>query len=125
MGRDHNASGLRFRKGRFVRNDKVTRLSHRRVKGLYRPPESGATPPPKRISTLEVSVLQNRHGGRAQIKGLGIVVSMAFAGIAGFALMHAVKNVDYGEVFDIVRRTNTGFIALALALVAASYASLT
>jgi uncharacterized membrane protein YbhN (UPF0104 family) len=39
--------------------------------------------------------------------------------------MHALKKVDFDEVFAIVARTNTGLIALALALVATSYGSLT
>jgi uncharacterized membrane protein YbhN (UPF0104 family) len=45
--------------------------------------------------------------------------------MAVFALTHALKNVDYDEVFAVVRRTNAGLIALALMLVAISYGSLT
>jgi uncharacterized membrane protein YbhN (UPF0104 family) len=56
---------------------------------------------------------------------LGVVVSIAVAGIAIFALTHALKNVDYHEVFGVIRRTNAGLIALALMLVATSYGSLT
>jgi uncharacterized membrane protein YbhN (UPF0104 family) len=92
---------------------------------LYRPLESGGTTSHKWIPALEVSILQNAPGSRARIKGLGIVVSIAIAGLAVFALTHAVNNVDYDEVFEIVRRTNTGLIALALMLVATSYGSLT
>jgi uncharacterized membrane protein YbhN (UPF0104 family) len=79
----------------------------------------------KWIPALEVSVLQNTPGSRARIKGLGIVVSIAIAGLAVFALTHAVNNVDYDEVFEIVRRTSTGLIVLALMLAATSYGSLT
>jgi uncharacterized membrane protein YbhN (UPF0104 family) len=56
---------------------------------------------------------------------LGVVVSVAIAAMAVFALTHALKNVDYDEVFAVVRRTNAGLIALALMLVAISYGSLT
>lgn len=59
------------------------------------------------------------------MRGLGVVVSVAIAGIAIFALTHALKNVNYDEVFAIVGRTNAGLIALALMLVALSYGSLT
>lgn len=54
-----------------------------------------------------------------------MVVSIAIAAMAVFALTHALKNVDYDEVFAVVRRTNIGVIALALMLVAISYSSLT
>jgi uncharacterized membrane protein YbhN (UPF0104 family) len=56
---------------------------------------------------------------------LGVVVSVAIAVMAIFALTHALKNVDYDQVFVIVERTNIGVIALALLLVAISYGSLT
>src|SRR5450631_1048147 len=45
--------------------------------------------------------------------------------MAVYALTHALKHVDYDQVFAVVRRTNCGLIALALMLVAMSYASLT
>jgi uncharacterized membrane protein YbhN (UPF0104 family) len=63
--------------------------------------------------------------GSARLRGLGVVVSLAVAAMAVFALTHALKNVDYDEVFAVVRRTNAGLIALALMLVAISYGSLT
>jgi len=53
------------------------------------------------------------------------VVSVAIAGIAIYALTHALRHVDYDEVFAIVARTNAGLIALALMLVVTSYGSLT
>jgi uncharacterized membrane protein YbhN (UPF0104 family) len=70
-------------------------------------------------------VLQKTPGSSARLKGLGVVVSIAIAGVAIFALTHALKHVNYDEVFAVVRRTNSGLIALALMLVAASYGSLT
>jgi uncharacterized membrane protein YbhN (UPF0104 family) len=77
------------------------------------------------MHTLEVAVLQKTSGSSARIKGLGVVVSLAIAAMAIFALMHVLKRVDYDEVFAVVRRTNLGLVALALMLVAASYGSLT
>jgi hypothetical protein len=59
------------------------------------------------------------------MKGLGVVVGVTIAAMAIFALTHALKHVDYGEVLAVVRHTNSGLIALALLLVAGSYASLT
>lgn len=56
---------------------------------------------------------------------MGVVVSIAIAAMAIYALTHALKNVDYAEVLEAVRRTNAGFVALALLLVAISYGSLT
>jgi glycosyltransferase 2 family protein len=70
-------------------------------------------------------VLQKPFFSGARLKGLGVVFSVAIAAMAVFALMHALKNVNYGEVAAVIERTNPGLIALALLLVAASYASLT
>jgi hypothetical protein len=70
-------------------------------------------------------MLPKPAGSGARLKGLGIVISIAIAAAAIFALTHALKNVDYNEVFAVVRRTNVGLIALAAMLVATSYGSLT
>jgi uncharacterized membrane protein YbhN (UPF0104 family) len=70
-------------------------------------------------------VVHKTPGSGARWRGLGVLVSIAIAGIAIFALTHALKHVNYDEVFAIVRRTNAGLIALALLLVATSYGSLT
>jgi uncharacterized membrane protein YbhN (UPF0104 family) len=59
------------------------------------------------------------------MRGLGVVVSLAVAAIAVYALTHVLKKVNYDEVFAIVARTSPGLIALALTLVAISYGSLT
>jgi uncharacterized membrane protein YbhN (UPF0104 family) len=75
--------------------------------------------------TLEVIVLQKTPDSGARLKGLGVVVSIAIAGAAIFALTHALKHVNYDEVFAVVHRTNSGLIALALMLVVISYGSLT
>ena len=82
-------------------------------------------PLPDWTETLEAIVVQKTPGSGARLRSFGVVVSLAIAVTAVFALMHVLKNVDYNEVFAVVRRTNTGFIALALALVAVSYGSLT
>jgi uncharacterized membrane protein YbhN (UPF0104 family) len=56
---------------------------------------------------------------------LGIVLSLAIAAIAIYALTHALKRVNYDEVLAVVHHTNSGRIALAMMLVAMSYGSLT
>jgi glycosyltransferase 2 family protein len=55
----------------------------------------------------------------------GAILSVAIASGAIFALTHALKNVDYHQVFAIIRGTDFSVIALALALVTASYGSIT
>ena len=70
-------------------------------------------------------MLQKTPGNGARLKGLGVAVSIAIAGMAIYALTHTLKNVDYDEVFAVVHRTNSGLIALALLLVTISYGSLT
>ena len=74
---------------------------------------------------LKALVLQKTPRSHARLKGLGVVVSLAIAAAAIFALTHALKNVDYDEVFAVVGRTSPGVIVMALMLVAISYASLT
>lgn len=70
-------------------------------------------------------MLQKAPGSSARLRGLGVVVGVAIAAMAIYALTHALKHVDYGEVIAIVGRTNPSLIALALLLVALSYGSLT
>ena len=77
------------------------------------------------IRTLEVNVLQKAPSSSARLRGLGVVVGIAIAAMAVYALTHALKHVNYEEVLAIVERTNPGRIALALLLVACSYGSLT
>jgi glycosyltransferase 2 family protein len=74
---------------------------------------------------LKAIVLQKTPGSSARLRGLGVVISVAIAAVAIFALTHALKNVDYDEVLGAVQRTNAGFVALALMFVAISYGSLT
>ena len=69
--------------------------------------------------------MQKTPASGARLRSFGVVVSVAIAVTAVFALTHALKNVDYNEVLAVVRRTSAGFIALALTLVAISYGSLT
>jgi uncharacterized membrane protein YbhN (UPF0104 family) len=76
-------------------------------------------------STLKAVVLQKAPRSRARLKGLGVLVGVAIAVVAVFALTHAIKSVDYEEVFAAVRGTNASVVVLALALVATSYGSLT
>ena len=77
------------------------------------------------MHTLKVIALRKRFGSSARLRGVGVVVSVVIAGLAIFALSHALKDVDCDEVFGAVRRTNAGTVVLALMLVAASYGSLT
>lgn len=70
-------------------------------------------------------MLQKMHASGARLRGLGVVVGVAIAGLAIFALTHVLKNVNYQEVLATVRRTDSSLIVLALMLVAASYGSLT
>jgi len=80
---------------------------------------------PDWMHPLTIDVLEKTPDGSARLRGLGVVVSITIAVLAVFALTHTLKNVDYDEVFAIVKRTDTSLIALALMLVAISYGSLT
>jgi uncharacterized membrane protein YbhN (UPF0104 family) len=70
-------------------------------------------------------VLQKTPASGARLRGLGVVVSLAVAAMAVYALTHALKNVDYHEVFGVIGRTTPSLIGLALMLVVMSYGSLT
>ena len=82
-------------------------------------------PLPEWTRSLKVAALQKPPGSGARLRGLGVVVSIAIAAAAIYALTHALEDVDYALVFAAVRSTSPGYIALALVLVAASYLSLT
>jgi hypothetical protein len=70
--------------------------------------------------------LLKRFGRSARLKSVGgIIVGIMIAGGAVFALTRALKNVDYDQVFAIIRQTDLGVIVLALILVTASYGSIT
>jgi uncharacterized membrane protein YbhN (UPF0104 family) len=77
------------------------------------------------MNTLKVVAPTKSPGKGFKLKGLGIAVSIAIAAIAIFALTHTLKSIDFKEVFEVIRQTNTSLIALAAALVITSYASLT
>jgi glycosyltransferase 2 family protein len=76
-------------------------------------------------NTLKATVLPKPPGGGVRLKGLGVVLGIVIAAVAIFVLTHTIKNIDYNEVFAVVRRTHPGLIALAAMLVATSYISLT
>src|ERR1700716_1496152 len=80
---------------------------------------------PEWMHPLKVIALQKTRGSSARLRGLGVVISVVIAGLAIFALTHALNNVDYDEVLGAIRRTNAGTVVLALMLVATSYGSLT
>ena len=69
--------------------------------------------------------MKKRFGG-ARVKGLGgAAISLVIGTAAIFGLTHALRNVDYDQVFDVIRATDFSTIALALLLVTASYGSIT
>jgi uncharacterized membrane protein YbhN (UPF0104 family) len=92
-----------------------------RANQAARPSISSAEP----INSPKINLLRKTPGSSARLKGLGVVVGIAIAAMALFALTHALKHVDDAQVFAIVGRTPNGVIASALMLVACSYGSLT
>ena len=77
------------------------------------------------MATLEINVLQKPILPSARLKGLGVVIGIAIAVMAIFALTHAIKHIDVDDVLAVIERTPWHLIALALVLVATSYGSLT
>jgi uncharacterized membrane protein YbhN (UPF0104 family) len=70
--------------------------------------------------------LKKKLGGSSRVKGLGgALISIVIGTAAIFGLTHALRNVDYDQVFDVIRATDFSTIALALVLVTASYGSIT
>ena len=62
----------------------------------------------------------------ARVKGLGgAVISIAICTGAIIALTKVLRNVDYNQVFEIIRTTDFSTIASAMMLVTASYGSIT
>jgi hypothetical protein len=53
------------------------------------------------------------------------MISVVIGTAAIFGLTHALRNIDYDQVFDVIRVTDFATIALALVLVTASYGSIT
>src|SRR5580698_1328524 len=80
---------------------------------------------PARMNTLKVVAPTKSHRNGTRLKGLGIVVSIAIAAIAIFALTHTLKSIDTHEVFEVIKHTDISLIALAAVLVVTSYISLT
>ena len=65
-------------------------------------------------------MLQKSFISTARLKGLvGLLIGVAIAAGAIFALTHTLRHVNYDEVLAAVQRTDGHVIALALALVAA------
>jgi glycosyltransferase 2 family protein len=76
------------------------------------------------MNTLKILAPTKSSDG-SRLRGLGVIVSLAIAAVAIYALTHTLKSIDTEAVFEIIRNANAGLIALAAALVATSYASLT
>ena len=49
---------------------------------------------PEWMATLEINVLQKPILPSARLKGLGVVIGIAIAVMAIFALTHAIKRID-------------------------------
>jgi len=79
------------------------------------------------LSALKIISLLSRFGRSARLnKGVGgIIFSVTLAGGAVLALTRALHNIDYDQVFAIIRQTEASVIGLALLLVTASYGSIT
>ena len=80
---------------------------------------------PDWISILKTIVQPKLRRSARKWRGLGVVVGIAIAAAAIFALTHTLRHIDYDEVFDVIRHTSSSLIALAAMLVLASYVSLT
>jgi glycosyltransferase 2 family protein len=93
-------------------------VSHRESRG-------DTARPSARMKTLNVAAPTKSPGKSNRLKGLGIVVSIAIAAVAIFALTHTLKSIDTNEVFEVIRHTDISLIAIAAVLVITSYASLT
>src|ERR1700737_905857 len=130
MGCDHIASGLRLNRflesrcSKTAGNAPVTSTCQG-IAAIASNQAATRCRCPDGTDRLGVIVLTQTPGSGARLSGLGVVVSVAIAALAVYALTHALKNVDYDEVFAVVHRTNSALIALALVLVAISYGSLT
>jgi uncharacterized membrane protein YbhN (UPF0104 family) len=77
------------------------------------------------MSTLKVIAPTKSHRSGSRLRGLGVVLGIAIAAIAIYALTHTLKTIDTNEVFEVIRHTNVSLIALAAVLVITSYVSLT
>jgi len=75
--------------------------------------------------TLKLEFLREKFGSTRLKRVAGAVFSIAIGAGAIYALTHALKHIDYNQVFAIVRNTEARVIVFALILVTASYASIT
>ena len=80
---------------------------------------------PDWMKALKAALQRRTFGRGSRLRGLGIFISIAVAAAAIYALTHTLRNIDAGEVAEVIRHTNIGLIALAAMLVAASYFSVT
>jgi glycosyltransferase 2 family protein len=75
---------------------------------------------------LRKPVPRATFGRKAWLRSLGgVAASLTIAAVAIYMLTHAIKKLDPAKVISIAEATDPRIIALALALVAMSYASLT
>ena len=77
------------------------------------------------MTALKAILPRRAFGSGGKLKGAGIVVSIAIAAAAIYALRHTLANIDADEVAEVIRQTEIGRIAIAAVLVATSYLSVT
>jgi uncharacterized membrane protein YbhN (UPF0104 family) len=78
------------------------------------------------FSALKHNLPQEISGRSVWLRSLGgLAASLAVSGGAIYALTHAIKKLDFTHVVSIAQATDPHAIALALGLIALSYASIT
>lgn len=95
---------------------------------MNRPESAGASAPPEShgLPVLPSNQPEAALSRKAWLRGLGgLAVSMMIAGAAIYALTRAIKKLDIAHALTIAENTDIWLIALALALIILSYASLT
>jgi uncharacterized membrane protein YbhN (UPF0104 family) len=80
---------------------------------------------PDWMNALKAALQRRTFGRGGRLRGLGIIISIAIAAAAIYALTHTLRHIDTDEVAEVIRHTNVDLIAMAAVLVAASYLSVT
>jgi uncharacterized membrane protein YbhN (UPF0104 family) len=80
---------------------------------------------PKYMNRIKAAVRRRSPRTGSTVMGVGIFISIGIATTAVYALTHTLRHIDHDQVLRVIRHTNLGLIALAAALVATSYGSVT